>query len=71
MTNIAIRQDGSLRKLVCNGRTIAYDGRITSIENVSAGRWEGKTNDDETFEVIGGRASGGASNEWFVRWLVV
>lgn len=67
MTNIALRQDGSLRKLVCNGRTIAYDGRITKVEHVSAGRWEGVAG-NEAFEIIGGRASGGASNEWFVKW---
>ena len=67
MTKITIKREGSLKILICNGRKIAWEGRIDQIENISAGRWEG-TADGEPFEIIGGRASGGASHEWFVKW---
>lgn len=68
MTTITISQEGPLRALRANGRTVAYDGRIAAIRPVGAGRWEGETNFGDTFTIIGGRASGGASNEWFVQY---
>lgn len=67
MTRITIKQEDSLRILICNGRRVAFEGRIERIENVSAGRWEGVAG-GEPFQIIGGRAAGGASNEWFVKW---
>ena len=67
MTKIAISQDGSLKALKVNGRVVAYDGRISSIEQVSAGRWEGEAG-GEPFTIVGGRAAGGDSNEWWVEW---
>lgn len=67
MTRITLKDEGSLKALRCNGRLIAFDGRISMLDYVSAGRWEGIAN-GEPFEVVGGRASGGASNEWFVKW---
>ncbi len=68
MTKIVLKQENSLRALRVNGRAVAFDGRITDIRATSAGRWEGETNFGDTFTVIGGRASGGASNEWFVQY---
>lgn len=65
MTKIAITQDGSLKALKVNGRTVSYAGRISSIEQVSAGRWEGEAG-GEPFTIVGGRAAGVASNEWWV-----
>ena len=67
MTKIAITQDGCLKALKVNGRTVSYAGRISSIEQVSAGRWEGEAG-GEPFTIVGGRAAGGASNEWWVEW---
>lgn len=68
MTKIVIKQEGILKALRANGRLVSYDGRIVDIRNVSAGRWEGETNFGDTFTIIGGRASGGARNEWFVQY---
>ena len=68
MTKITIKQENSLRALRVNGRLVSFAGLITDIRNTSAGRWEGETNSGDTFTIIGGRASGGASNEWFVRY---
>lgn len=59
---------GLLTALKCNGRVVGYDTRIATITKVSAGKWEGTTDYDESFTIIGGRESGGASNEWFVNW---
>lgn len=67
MSRLVLREEHGLRALRCNGRLITYEGRITELRHVSAGRWEGIAG-DEPFEVIGGRFSGGASNEWFVKW---
>lgn len=33
---------------------------------VGAGRWDGVVNGFRRFHIVGGRKSGGASNEWFV-----
>lgn len=69
MTTIAITTDQyGLRNLKANGRLVTVDGRIADIRNVGAGRWEGETSLGDTFTLIGGRASGGASNEWFVKY---
>ena len=67
MTAITLKNEGSLKALRCNGRLVAYDGRIGMIDNVSAGRWEGIAS-GELFEIVGGRDAGGASNEWYVKW---
>lgn len=50
-----------------NGKLIAISGRISEIKQVSGGRWEGMAN-GYPFTILGGRASGGASNEWYVCW---
>ena len=47
---------------------VAVEPRIVSIRKVSAGHWEGETNFGDSFIIVGGRASGGASNEWFVKY---
>ena len=69
MTTITITKGQyGLRTLKANGRLVAVEPRIVSIRKVSAGRWEGETNFGDTFTIIGGRASGGARNEWFVQY---
>lgn len=67
MTHISITKDGPLDKLTCNGRFVAFDGRITSIEKVGAGRWEGMAG-GEPFRLTGGKAAGGTAKEWFIKW---
>jgi hypothetical protein len=48
-----------------NGRQYFVNCDTITIKPVSAGRWEVKYDDHHTFIVVGGRDSGGASNEWF------
>lgn len=67
MTTITLKKDGSLMALRVNGRLIGFDPRITKIENVSAGRWEGIAG-GKKFWIVGGRESGGGMREWFVQW---
>lgn len=67
MTTITLKPEGSLTALRVNGRLICFEPRITRVENVSGGKWQGEAG-GEPFEIIGGRKSGGASNEWFVKW---
>lgn len=69
MSNISIRNENGLKALRVNGRLVAFDGRIRSIRKVSAGRWEGEAS-GEPFTLIGGRAAGGARNEWFFNWAI-
>ena len=70
MTNIAISTNefGS-KHLKVNGRFVAANGRITEITlvNGSTARWEGVAS-GSAFCIFGGKAAGGASNEWFVQW---
>ncbi|ARB06156.1 hypothetical protein FDH38_gp102 [Dinoroseobacter phage vB_DshS-R5C] len=47
-------------------RVAAFDPSICEITKVSAGRWEGKTRNGWSFSIIGGKAAGGYSNEWYV-----
>ena len=68
MTTITLINDGVLDILRVNGRMASCNPRITSIRKVNAGRWEGEAG-GEPFEIIGGKASGGASNEWATRWV--
>jgi hypothetical protein len=49
-----------------NGRTYFVDSRVCEITEVSAGRFSVEY-DRTSFEVLGGRKSGGAAHEWFVR----
>jgi len=49
-----------------NGRSVFLNTDKLIITEVSAGRWTVEY-DRTTFTVIGGRKSGGAANEWFVR----
>ena len=68
MTKIAISTNeyGS-KHLNVNGRFVAANGRITEITLVSTARWEGVAGGSK-FVIFGGKAAGGASNEWFVQW---
>jgi hypothetical protein len=68
MTKIAISTNeyGS-KRLNVNGRFVAANGRITEITLVSTARWEGVAS-GAAFCIFGGKAAGGASNEWFVQW---
>ena len=60
-----------------NGRTNFFNVDKIEIKKVSNGRWEVAYDGDNKFLVVGGRQSGGASNEWFCchpkfygeRWL--
>jgi hypothetical protein len=46
-------------------RTYFFDVDSIKMEKVSDGRWEITFDDYHKFLVVGGRGSGGASNEWF------
>lgn len=51
-----------------NGYKYFLDVDTAKVSKVSNGRWEVKAQDgqhDFSFIVVGGRNSGGASNEWF------
>lgn len=48
-----------------NGRTKFFNCDSIEIAPVSNGRWTVTYDGDKTFIVVGGRLSGGASNEWF------
>lgn len=68
MTKIAIKASQyGRRQLNVNGRVVAIDGRISEISAVSTARWEGVAGGSK-FVISGGKAAGGASNEWFVQW---
>ena len=67
MTRIEMKTENTLTKIKVNGRLVEFANRIESIENVSAGRWEGIAC-GESFEIIGGKASGGAPNEWLLKF---
>lgn len=67
MTRIEIKTEDTLRAIKVNGRLVEFAGRIENIDSISAGRWEGVAS-GERFEIIGGKSSGGASNEWFVKF---
>ena len=49
-----------------NGRKILA-GRFERIVKTGNGEWKGKASGYD-FTIFGGRAAGGASNEWFVQW---
>ena len=67
MTRIRIEEDGSLRKIMVNGRFVGFPGRIDELTKHGGGRWSGVAG-GEKFEIIGGKESGGASDEWFLKW---
>lgn len=48
-----------------NGRLRFFNCEKIEIKKISSGRWNVKA-DDHEFIVVGGRKSGGASNEWFL-----
>jgi hypothetical protein len=48
-----------------NGRTYFVNSEVCEIEEVSPGRFSVKY-DRTTFEIVGGRKSGGARHEWYV-----
>jgi hypothetical protein len=51
-----------------NGRALEA-GRVEQIKSTGSGKWQGKASGYD-FTVFGGRAAGGASNEWFVQWEI-
>jgi hypothetical protein len=63
MTTITICK---LDTVVVNGRAIWDTVSFQEITKVSNGTWEGLTEAGDTFSVVGGKASGGARNEWFL-----
>lgn len=70
MTNMSYTSSDAMHSylstLKINGR-VYYPSRITEISEDGAGKWVGQAS-GYRFTIIGGRASGGASNEWFVQW---
>ena len=54
-------------ELNVNGKHIAVNGRISRLIKTQPGFWNGIANGYE-FIIFGGKQSGGAANEWFVRW---
>jgi len=62
MTTITLNQN----KIKVNGRTIYDTLCVEKIEKVSGGVWAGETDWGHTFRIIGGSASGGGRNEWFL-----
>ena len=69
MTRITLKEDNGARRLRVNGRLIAINGRIGTIAKVGNGHWAGIAG-GVAFELVGGKQSGGASNEWHVYWPV-
>lgn len=68
MTNIRLENNASTAKWVLvNGRRVIIAGRITEINETRKGHWRGFASGCH-FMIYGGKAAGGASNEWFVRW---
>ena len=66
MTTITLNQN----EIKVNGRTVYDTVRVDNIEKVSGGVWAGKTSRGDTFRIIGGFASGGGRNEWFLEYPV-
>ena len=69
MTTITLKPSayGLRDELFVNGRLVTCMPRIDSIKKVGAARWEGMAN-GYAFEIFGGRAAGGTSRDWWVRW---
>ena len=68
MSNIIIKKDGIFDWLFVNGRRVEL-GRFEQIEKTGNGKWQG-TASGYNFTIIGGKESGGAKNEWLVKWDV-
>lgn len=72
MTTIAItKQDikySRLDTISVNGRKTPAN-RFERIAKTGNGKWQG-TASGYDFTIIGGRESGGASNEWLVQWEI-
>ena len=67
MTTITTKTENTLKCLRVNGRLVNCNPRIDWIKKENAGKWVGEAN-GEPFVIIGGKASGGASNEWLTQW---
>lgn len=50
-----------------NGRNVTLAGKITKIEQVKRGKYQGVAN-GLPFTIYGGKVMGGARNEWFLDW---
>lgn len=68
MTTITLINDLGRKVVKVNGRKVYDTVTIARIEKVSGGVWWGKTAWGDTFRVIGGWASGGGRNEWFLEY---
>jgi len=66
MTTITLNQN----EIKVNGRTVYDTVSVDNIEKVSGGVWTGETSRGDTFRIIGGFASGGGRNEWFLEYPV-
>ncbi len=66
-TTITLKPKGSMNLIKVNGRVVDYARRIERIKKISDGWWEGIAN-GEPFEITGGKAAGGAANEWYLTW---
>ena len=64
MTTITLNQN----EIKVNGRTIYDTVRVANIEKVSGGVWAGETSWGDTFRIVGGFASGGGRNEWYLEY---
>ena len=58
-------------RLTVNGRFVDYAGRISSLTKTGSGQWHGHDDHGNGFRIVGGRASGGAPNEWMLQYSAV
>jgi hypothetical protein len=67
MTTITLTRNELVK---VNNRYVFDTTDIAEISKVSGGVWEGKTYFGDTFRIVGGKSSGGASNEWFLEYAM-
>jgi hypothetical protein len=67
MTTITLTENEYIK---VNNRYVMDNLAISEIQKVSGGVWEGKTYFGDTFRIVGGKASGGGSNEWFLEYAM-
>ena len=64
MTTITVNNE----TVTVNGRKVYDTIDVAKIQKDSSGVWSGETTWGDTFRIIGGSASGGSSNEWFLEF---
>jgi|11BtaG_2_1085332.scaffolds.fasta_scaffold15808_3 hypothetical protein len=64
--NLSASEISGLACVKVNGRVVEFSPAISSVRKISAGHWEGETRNGYSFEIFGGRAAGGRSNDWWV-----